>query len=191
MAWEVEYTNEFEAWWNDLSGSEQNALNNSVELLIKHGPLLAYPYSSGIFHSKHDHMRELRQQHAGRPLRILYAFDQRRTAILLIGGDKTGNDHWYKTYIPIADHIYDEYIDELKKEGSMAKKFEELRTKMSPESRAESEAAAQKILDEKFPLSIENLRSQMEVMGGQLQLVARFPDGVVKTFDLSDYSRIL
>ena len=73
----------------------------------------------------------------------------------------------------------------------MAKKFEELRAKMSPESRAESEAAAQKILDEKFPLSIENLRSQMEVMGGQLQLVARFPDGVVKTFDLSDYSRIL
>jgi hypothetical protein len=62
-------------------------------------------------------MRELRIQHEGRPYRILYAFDPRRSAILLIGGDKTGNDRWYGEYIPIADRIYDEHIAQLKQEG--------------------------------------------------------------------------
>lgn len=63
-------------------------------------------------------MRELRPQHKGRPLRILYAFDPRRMAILLIGGDKTGNKRWYEKFVPIADKLYDAHIEELKKEGS-------------------------------------------------------------------------
>jgi hypothetical protein len=62
-------------------------------------------------------MRELRVQSAGRPLRILYAFDPRRTAILLIGGDKTGDDRFYETYVPLADRLYDIYLEELRKEG--------------------------------------------------------------------------
>ena len=68
--------------------------------------------------SKHSHMRELRTQHEGRPYRTLYAFDPRRAAILLIGGDKTGNDRWYETHIPMADKLYDAHLDELKKEGN-------------------------------------------------------------------------
>ncbi len=63
-------------------------------------------------------MRELRVQRAGRPLRIFYAFDPRRVAILLIGGDKTGDDRFYERFIPIADRLYDEHLDELKKEES-------------------------------------------------------------------------
>ncbi len=62
-------------------------------------------------------MRELRVQSRGRPLRVIYAFDPRRTAILLIGGDKTGDDRFYRQMIPIADKLYDEYIMELRKEG--------------------------------------------------------------------------
>jgi len=62
-------------------------------------------------------MRELRIQHAGKPYRILYAFDPRRCAILLIGGNKTGNKRWYDIYVPIADKLYDEHIKALKKEG--------------------------------------------------------------------------
>jgi hypothetical protein len=62
-------------------------------------------------------MRELRVQSGGRPLRIFYAFDPRRTAILLIGGDKTGNDRFYEEYIPIADRLYAEYLEELRREG--------------------------------------------------------------------------
>jgi hypothetical protein len=62
-------------------------------------------------------MRELRVQSGGKPLRIFYAFDPRRTAILLIGGDKTGNKRFYKRMIPVADRLYDEHIEELRKEG--------------------------------------------------------------------------
>ena len=62
-------------------------------------------------------MRELRIQHAGDPYRVLYAFDPRRTAILLFGGNKSGNDRWYEEYVPIADKLYDEHIETLKREG--------------------------------------------------------------------------
>jgi hypothetical protein len=62
-------------------------------------------------------MRELRIQHAGEPYRVLYAFDPRRAAILLIGGNKTGDDRWYEKYVPIGDRLYEQHIDTLKKEG--------------------------------------------------------------------------
>jgi hypothetical protein len=62
-------------------------------------------------------MRELRVQHRGRPFRILYAFDPRRAAMLLIGGDKTGDDRWYRTFVSLADRLYDEHLVELKREG--------------------------------------------------------------------------
>jgi hypothetical protein len=58
-------------------------------------------------------MRELRVQHAGRPYRVLYAFDPRRVSILLIGGDKTGDDRWYSRMIPIADDLYDQHLREI------------------------------------------------------------------------------
>jgi len=72
---------------------------------------------SGINGARHGHLRELRIQHAGRPYRILYAFDPRRCALLLIGGDKTGQDRWYEVNVPLADQLYDEHLDTLRKEG--------------------------------------------------------------------------
>ncbi len=119
MPFEVEYTDEFEVWWDTLSEHEQDDVAATVGLLADNGPTLPFPYSSGIEKSKHDHMRELRVQHAGRPYRVLYAFDPRRTAILLIGGDKTGNDRWYREYVPIADALYDQHIEDLRKEGKI------------------------------------------------------------------------
>jgi hypothetical protein len=62
-------------------------------------------------------MRELRVQSGGRPLRVFYAFDPRRAAILLVGGDKTGDDRFYEKYVPLADDLYDIHLDELRKEG--------------------------------------------------------------------------
>jgi hypothetical protein len=73
-------------------------------------------YSSGINVSRHAHMRELRVQSGGKPLRVFYAFDPRRAAILLIGGDKTGDKRFYENMIPIADRLYDEHLVQLKKE---------------------------------------------------------------------------
>ena len=85
MKWEVEYTDEFEDWWESLSEGEQEDISASVQLLEETGPNLGFPHSSGISDSKHSHMRELRTQHSGKPYRTLYAFDPRRNAILLIG----------------------------------------------------------------------------------------------------------
>jgi hypothetical protein len=117
MSYEIEYTNEFAQWWEDLGMSEQEDINVSVELLMSLGINLKFPHSSGINGSRHSHMRELRVQSSGHPLRVFYAFDPRRSAILLIGGDKTGNDRFYEEYIPIADRLYDIYLEELRQEG--------------------------------------------------------------------------
>ncbi|ANN65140.1 type II toxin-antitoxin system RelE/ParE family toxin [Bordetella bronchialis] len=117
MNWDVEYTDEFASWWSSLDDSERESLDASVELLMVNGPSLGFPHSSGISSSKHRHMRELRTQHDGRPLRTLYAFDPRRCAILLIGGDKTGDNRWYTTHVPVADLLYDDHLMQLAKEG--------------------------------------------------------------------------
>src|ERR671924_46316 len=116
MTWDVEFTDEFGVWWNGLSEPEQESIDASVRLLEARGPNLPFPYSSGIEMSKHRNMRELRIQHQGRPYRVLYAFDPRRSAILLIGGDKTGNDRWYEEQVPVADRLYDQHLEALKRE---------------------------------------------------------------------------
>lgn len=115
--WEVEYTDELGQWWADLTEGEQESVDASVRLLEEKGPNLGFPHSSGIERSRHSHMRELRIQHEGRPYRILYAFDPRRCAILLLGGDKTGDDRWYQVHVPMADKLYDTHIETLRKEG--------------------------------------------------------------------------
>jgi hypothetical protein len=117
MSWDIEYTNEFGDWWQLLGEREQEDVEAVVTLLAERGANLPFPYSSGIIGSKHPQMRELRVQSGGRPLRVFYAFDPRRTAILLIGGDKTGNNRFYDQFIPLADRLYDTYLEELNKEG--------------------------------------------------------------------------
>jgi hypothetical protein len=119
MTWDVEYTDEFETWWTTLTEAQQTSVAASVGLLEARGPSLGYPHSSGVNGSIHGHMRELRTQHGGRPLRTLYAFDPRRMAVLLIGGDKTGDDRWYETQVPNADQLYNEHLAQLKREGAV------------------------------------------------------------------------
>lgn len=59
-------------------------------------------------------MRELRIQSHGDPLRVFYAFDPSRSAVLLIGGNKTGKEkRFYKTMVPKADALYDEHLNNL------------------------------------------------------------------------------
>ena len=117
MEWDVEFTDEFEVWWNGLTEDEQEDVNAKVMLLQKIGPKLRRPHSDAIASSRHPNMKELIIQHAGKPYRVLYAFDPRRCAILLIGGDKTGNKRWYEMFVPVADKLYDEHLATLRKEG--------------------------------------------------------------------------
>lgn len=94
-----------------------NRIRRGCDAFRTKRPHLPYPYSSGIEKSRHNHMRELRIQHQGDPYRVLYAFDPRRSAILLIGGNKVGKDRWYDEYVPIADKLYDEHLQALTDEG--------------------------------------------------------------------------
>lgn len=80
---------------------------------IQSSPVFSGPHADTITRSRHPNMRELRCQHQGRPYRILFAFDPRRVAILLIGGDKTGNSRWYDEFVPLADRIYEKYLREI------------------------------------------------------------------------------
>jgi len=114
---EVEYTDAFGSWWNELTQAEQESVGYGVGLLEAKGPTLGHPHSSGVEGSRHSHMRELRVQHQGRPYRLFYAFDPRRVAILLIAGDKTGDRRFYERMTPIADRLYDEHLEQLKREG--------------------------------------------------------------------------
>jgi len=117
MEWEVEYTDEFERWWNSLKMEEQEEVEAKVELLEEFGPTLPRPHSDVIVTSKHPNMKELRAQVRRSQIRVLYAFDPRRTALLLIGGDKTGNLKWYDQFVPIADRLFDEHLREFEEEA--------------------------------------------------------------------------
>jgi hypothetical protein len=121
MPWSVEYTDEFGAWWAMLREGAQEDIAAIVTQLEARGPQLPFPYSSGIEGSRHSHMRELRVQSGGEPLRIFYAFDPRRAAILLIGGNKAGDDRFYERMIPLADRLYDGHLDEIRREGLIPK----------------------------------------------------------------------
>ena len=110
---DVLFTDEFEIWWQELAFEEQDSVSDVVNMLQCEGVLLGFPYCSKIKGSRHSHMRELRIQHQGRPYRVLYAFDPNRDALLLLGGDKTGNERWYETFVPIADRLYGEHLKEL------------------------------------------------------------------------------
>ena len=118
MAWEVEVTDEFLRWWESLIGARQEDVAAHVQELEKRGPTLPHPYSTDVTTSKHGNMRELRVQSGGRPLRIFYAFDPRRAAILLIAGDKTGDKRFYDRFVPLADSLYDEHLAEIRMEES-------------------------------------------------------------------------
>ena len=116
MAWEVEFTDEFEQWWNSLSRDEQEEISAKVELLEERGPTLPRPHSDVIVTSEHANMKELRGSVNERELRVLYAFDPKRVALLLIGGDKTGEPTWYDRFVPIADKLFANHLKQLKKE---------------------------------------------------------------------------
>jgi len=121
MQWPVEYTDEFGEWWSSLSEDEQVVVAAKVELLEKFGPTLPRPHSDVIVTSRHSNMKELRGKAGESLLRVLYAFDPRRTAILLIGGDKSGNEHWYEEFVPIADRLFEQHLATLKKKDRRRK----------------------------------------------------------------------
>lgn len=118
ISWEVEYTDEFEEWWLGLDEREQESIRVAVDKLEEEGPALGRPLVDTIEGSRFPNMKELRS--VGGNIRVLFAFDPRRAAILLVGGDKTGRwEEWYEEAIPIADELYEVYLEELLEEGEV------------------------------------------------------------------------
>jgi len=116
MAFEVEFTDEFDAWWNSLDEAEQESVDDSVRQLMAVGPSLGRPDVDTLKGSRFPNMKELRVQHAGRPIRVFFAFDPRRVAMVLLGGDKTGKKRFYEEMIPKAEAIYAQHLRELERE---------------------------------------------------------------------------
>jgi hypothetical protein len=115
--WEVEVTDEFLVWWSTLTIDQQEAVTDRIDVLMERGPDLGRPIVDRIHASRHQSMKELRAAKGG-ALRVLFSFDPRRQAILLLGGDKSGEwNDWYEWAVPLADDLYDAYLEELKKEG--------------------------------------------------------------------------
>lgn len=116
MPWEAEYTDQFEEWFSDLSEEQQEDVVLAVEALEERGPVLGRPFADTVSGSRHANMKELRPPEGN--LRVLFAFDPRRMAILLLGGDKTGRwREFYEETIPVADDLYDEHLRLLREEA--------------------------------------------------------------------------
>ena len=114
MAWEVEGTDEFGVWYGDLDAAEQESVDYVVAKLEVEGPNLRRPAADKIERSRFSNMKELRVNNP--PIRIFFAFDPRRVAILLCGGDKTGDPFFYDRMIPIADDLYEQHLRHLESE---------------------------------------------------------------------------
>jgi hypothetical protein len=108
--WEIEFSEEFEAWWRELVLAQQEILDQRLRLLADQGLGLGRPTVDTLTRSKIPNLKELR---AG-SVRVLFVFDPRRHAILLIGGDKRGRwSRWYDEAIPLAERIYAHHVEKM------------------------------------------------------------------------------
>lgn len=117
MDWRVVFTEEYQAWLATLDSAAREDLRASIEVLRQYGPQTPRPHVDTLKGSRHANLKELRTQSRGRPLRSLFAFDPERRAVVLIGGDKTGDKRFYERMIPLAEALLDRHLEELKEEG--------------------------------------------------------------------------
>ena len=99
----------FTAWYYALEDRDREAVYRAVGVLEQAGTALGFPQSSALQGTTYP-LRELRMQSGGRPLRVFYAFDPSRQAVLLLGGDKTGDGRFYETFVPRAERIWEAYL---------------------------------------------------------------------------------
>ena len=113
--WEVATTAEFDVWFASLGEHEQAEIIAKVAILRLLGPRLGRPHADTLKDSEHSNMKELRADTRDRVLRVAFAFDPDRSAILLLGGNKSGisQKRFYKQLIARADALYDEHLERI------------------------------------------------------------------------------
>ena len=117
--WKIESTSEYQAWWNTLAVEQRSAISDRLALLREQGPALGPSLVRLIETSKHRNMKELRVSQGG-ALRVLFIFDPRRRAILLLGGDKADIwNKWYRSAVRRADALYDDHLRRLRDVGAI------------------------------------------------------------------------
>ncbi len=117
MAWDVEVTGEFKDWWSGLTEAECISVERAVLPLEERGPHLPFPaarYMARAIPLCVNCVCNTRDTPTG----CFTFFDPRRVALLLLGGDKTGDDRWYEKNVPLADQIYDNYLAEIEEEDN-------------------------------------------------------------------------
>ena len=134
-SWSVEFHPACEKWADDLDEADAEALLAAIRVLRDQGPTLGRPLVDTVKGSRHNNMKELRPGSTGRTeVRVLFAFDLEREAILLVGGDKSDDwKGWYDSNIPIADDRFDEHQTKLT--AKRAKKATGKATKSTKTSR--------------------------------------------------------
>jgi hypothetical protein len=110
MAWTVLLDEDFEVWLEEQEEHVQDEILAHAGLLRERGPLIGRPWVDAVKGSRYPNMKELRIQYKGDPWRVLFAFDPKRRAILLVGGNKRGDRRWYEKNVPLADKRFQRYL---------------------------------------------------------------------------------
>lgn len=117
MVWDTQTTPVFDKWYDGLNEAEQVEVAGMLALLVLNGPALSRPHADTLNGSKHSNMKELRGKTPGAVLRVAFAFDPRRTAVILAGGNKNGisEKRFYRSLVSMADTLFDGHLSVLKK----------------------------------------------------------------------------
>ena len=122
MEWDVRFDAAFATEAKEFPRAAQLEIAALAGLLQRFGPQLRRPHCDTLNGSKHANMKELRPGSTGRTeVRVLFAFDKARSAIMLVGGDKSAHwKSWYEINIPIADDRLDAHQHSLEDKVSEA-----------------------------------------------------------------------
>ena len=115
MQWSLIYHDEFATWLTDQEEDLQNEALAYLEMLKDRGPLLGRPYVDTLKGSSLTNLKELRFEYQRAPIRILFAFDPKRQAVILLGGNKQADKRWYERNIPIAEKRFKQHVQNLDK----------------------------------------------------------------------------
>jgi hypothetical protein len=122
MNWEVRLHPEVEEWYLAVCESEPETgdlIEDAIDQLVEEGPTVGRPLVDRVKSSRFQNMKELRPPSSGNSeIRMLFAFDPAREAIILVAGDKSGRwESWYRTAVPLADERFAKHLIALKEEG--------------------------------------------------------------------------
>ena len=124
MKWQVDLHDDFVREYRELHADVQDELLALVALLEQFGPQLGRPHADTLNDSRHANLKELRFAAADGVWRVAFAFDPKRTAILLVAGDKSGvsEKRFYRQLIETADARFDAYLAKIKRQKEKERK---------------------------------------------------------------------